>query len=101
MDIGCRWTRICCGTSDVRSSLSCPEEKALWLFAISAVRGITTSAAVKRSYKKESDYVMCILPGLALDTLPTPFDAAMRTAGVALLLGGGVSDSSSFRLAWS
>jgi hypothetical protein len=24
MDIGCRWTRICCGTSDVRSSLSCP-----------------------------------------------------------------------------
>lgn len=51
--------------------------------------------------EKESDYVMCILPGLALDTLPTPFDAAMRTAGVALLLGGGVSDSSSFRLAWS
>ncbi|KAI5343175.1 hypothetical protein L3X38_011051 [Prunus dulcis] len=76
MDIGCRWTRICCGTSDVRSSLSCPEEKALWLFTISAVRGITTSVAVKQSY-------------------------TMRTAGVALLLGRGVSDSSSFRLAWS
>lgn len=68
-------------------------------------KNVVFKSLIDLSYytEKESDFLHFAGLSPRLDTLPTPFDAAMRAAGVALPLplGGGVSDSSSFRLAWS
>ena len=46
MDLGCRWTRICCGTSDVRSSLSCP---------VGCYRKSQTKAGTDSTWGKEGE----------------------------------------------